>query len=180
VLGIAYDGDRNSLLVIGLPDKVKKAKILSELHLKHEAELQILNARKRATEEKLEEERRRVELNYKLEFNVATDLLGLVIGKNGQHVDRVSKLDGVESIKVNRQTGHVLILAKSKEQAEAARAQLEYVEKTMEIPLRLLGYILGLRGKNIRDIQSKSEVFRISVGLSTTPPPYLYHCCSFS
>ena len=49
---------------------------------------------------------------FKLEFRVAPSVLGLVIGKEGKNVERVAKMPGVESVRVQRESFSVLILAK--------------------------------------------------------------------
>ena len=54
----------------------------------------------------------------------------------------------------------------SEEAAEAARAAIEYVELVIEVPQNKVGWIVGAKGANIRDIQEKSEVLSLNVGSS--------------
>lgn len=57
----------------------------------------------------------------------------------------------------------------SEEAAEAARAAIEYVELVIEVPQSKVGWIVGAKGANIRDIQEKSEVLSLNVGTQHTP-----------
>ncbi len=59
----------------------------------------------------------------------------------------------------------VKVVAKSEAIAQAVRAQLEYVEESIAFPQKLVGWIVGKQGATIRDIQQKSECFRILVGM---------------
>jgi hypothetical protein len=67
--------------------------------------------------------------------------------------------------------------AQSEEAAEAARAAIEYVELVIEVPQSKVGWIVGAKGANIRDIQEKSEVLSLNVGTQLSAATPL--CCHF-
>ncbi len=48
--------------------------------------------------------------------------------------------------------------------AQAAKAKLEFVQEFVPFPASMTGWILGKNWESIRDIQEKSEVFKINLG----------------
>ena len=61
----------------------------------------------------------------RVEFNVDPDLIGLVIGKNGDNIRRAKDLTGQPTITVDRENGTVRIAGHSKEAVAEARDMLE-------------------------------------------------------
>jgi predicted RNA-binding protein YlqC (UPF0109 family) len=113
VYSITYDAARAALIIAGAAaDKIKKARILTELQLRHEGEISRLHARKAAVASQLEEAKKKVESQFKLEFEVPRSVLGLVIGKEGKNIQRAQKLPGVDSVNVKKDSNVVVILAK--------------------------------------------------------------------
>ena len=55
----------------------------------------------------------------------------------------------------------------NEESAQAARSQIEFVEAVVEIPQKIVGWVVGKNGKTIKEIQEKAEVLRINVGIRT-------------
>ena len=52
----------------------------------------------------------------------------------------------------------------NEEAANSARNMLEYVESVTTVPQKLVGWIVGQGGANIREIEQKAELLSLNVG----------------
>ena len=67
-----------------------------------------------------------IEDGLRAEFDVPSDMIGLVIGKGGANVNSVKEQTGVERIVVDTDAGVVRIVGHAREDVERAREMLEY------------------------------------------------------
>ena len=95
-----------------------------------------------------------------IEFKVADDLLGLIIGKGGARIKKITEEFEVKQIKVA--DGKVVIVGKDHRSAEAARAQLEIFEELVELDDDAFD---GIEGdvRSLQDIKNSSDVLVASL-----------------
>ena len=66
-----------------------------ELHLKRLVDLHRAELKKEQLQEQLQTAKEQIAENYRLEFSVPRDLLGLVIGKKGRNIIAAEKMEGI-------------------------------------------------------------------------------------
>jgi hypothetical protein len=95
-----------------------------------------------------------------IEFKVADDLLGLIIGKGGARIKKITEEFEVKQIKVA--DGKVVIVGKDHRSAEAARAQLEIFEELVELDDDAFD---GIESdvRSLQDIKNSSDVLVASL-----------------
>jgi len=109
----------------------------------------------------------------KIKFNFHPNLTGYVIGKEGKNIEAAKNIPGVKHINVNIEAAEVLIIATDRNAAEEARHVLEMSQDYELIPndQSLIRELIG-GGKNIKDLEVKSKVIKISTlqHLRSRPP----------
>jgi hypothetical protein len=111
-------------------DAVYKAAIVMGMHLEAQAgfaELRKKEARLRNQERLLEDEKAS---GLRVEFPVPSEVLGLVIGKGGANIDRVTEESGVDKIAVDSESDPCMVRIKgaTREAVSKARRMLECVD----------------------------------------------------
>ena len=109
----------------------------------------------------LQEAKQKVSSAVSLNFTVDEDLLGLVVGPKGANLMRARQVEGVFSVKIDG--SEVQVLAATTEAGEAARDLLEFLREPVPIQSHEASLLIGKGGKNIRDIQTKCQLFSINV-----------------
>lgn len=163
ILSIALSVDNTKLVVIGTTTAVTRAAILVEAQLQYESELQTIRDQTAQTASKLKATKEKVDNNKKLEFSVAPHLIGYVIGSKGENLNKALKIPGVASIKVVQESNVVRILAQTEDAAQEARAILEYVEEYIELSPKLVAWVIGKGGQNVREIETKTQCLHVRV-----------------
>ena len=69
------------LRLIGSEKSIAKAKMLLELHIKHQSEMHRISNERSMLSTKLEAEREKLSSGYRVEFPITRDVIGLVVGK---------------------------------------------------------------------------------------------------
>ncbi|XKL65931.1 hypothetical protein PGB90_009351 [Kerria lacca] len=102
---------------------------------------------------------------YVEKFEVLQRLMGLVIGKHGSNIIQARNITNV--IKINhvdkKDLCQITIKAKTEKAAIEARKMLEYIEKCIDIPLKIANKINENNREIIKKIIEKSGVIRIEV-----------------
>ena len=146
--------------MIGDAVAVRRGRMLLEVHVKHQKELLSFQDRRDKKLKALDEQRQRYASQVHVEFSVSADVIGLVIGKGGENIKRVSaqhKVEArvVESANQNR-TVTIKVSGDSHETVNAARMDLEITSQNYKVDEKLVGWLLGKQMRNIQEIQQKS------------------------
>jgi hypothetical protein len=173
------------IVLVGDDNAIRRAKLLLSVHLKHQRDIQLFATRKDKKLKILQERKNKFEVLDSVEFNVDESLVGLIIGKGGENIQRVCKKFNVDVRVVDPTTGDddeadtnttpsterkagnskskgkgkgmriVRIFGSSMTAVEAARAELEY--SNYEYKLTDNRAIGWVLGKKMTNIQEVSK-----------------------
>jgi hypothetical protein len=163
-LSVNVDAKRHKLIILGNSVSVKRAQLLAGMAFRNMGEMARIMERKAKHEETLQQLKQRLNEGHLEEFSIQPpDLMGLVIGSKGKNVQRIEKMEGILSVRVDSVKSTVSILAKSENAAKAARTQLEYVEKRFPILKRTAGRVVGTKFAYMDQIKADAGVVRIKL-----------------
>ncbi|CAJ0601268.1 unnamed protein product [Cylicocyclus nassatus] len=133
---------------------LKKAVVLSEMYFRDVRLRNQVSARAEEAERMLQHGGKRNDRGSPFvdEFEVAADLMGLVIGIHGSNIKRARKVEDVDDIQVFEAAA-----------AQKARAQLDFGVECVHVPRFLVGKLIGKNGKYIQEIVDKSGVVRVRI-----------------
>ncbi|GMT05071.1 hypothetical protein PENTCL1PPCAC_27245, partial [Pristionchus entomophagus] len=172
-----FDGSRLQLVAASM-EPIKRANMVSELHFKDLRQRLLLEqraaeVRKRQNEVTGEEGigrgSRQKDGNFVEEFEIPADLVGLAIGSHGTNIIAARNVEGVIDIispPVHRQTtnpGLFKVIASTEEAAVKARGMLEYAVDQVEVPVDMVGKVIGKKGGTIQEIIDKAGVVRVQI-----------------
>mmetsp|Transcript_643 Transcript_643/g.1316 ORF Transcript_643/g.1316 Transcript_643/m.1316 type:complete len:417 (+) Transcript_643:50-1300(+) len=154
---------RQELLMLGDEKSLKAAKLLLEVHMKHQTQIQSFQEVREKRLKALEERRNRVEgagFKHSAEVKVSRQYIARVIGKGGENIRSLEERHDV-SIRVmegrkDAEEETIRIFAKSEDALHAAREDIEYVEDTMDVPSDMHAWVIGRGGKTITDMKSSA------------------------
>mmetsp|Transcript_95116 Transcript_95116/g.269259 ORF Transcript_95116/g.269259 Transcript_95116/m.269259 type:complete len:616 (+) Transcript_95116:61-1908(+) len=138
-------------------------KLLCDVHLKHQAEIQRCQDKVLRLEDKLMECEDRA-TDAKVEFSIEDGLVGRIIGKNGHNLMRTQdkfnvRIEVLEARPPREPTKRVIrITGQSTEDVEAARRSIEFIQVSVPLAEDQIGWILGKGFNNIQDIARKAEL----------------------
>lgn len=146
--------------MVGDAVAVRRGRMLLEVHVKHQKELVSFQDRRDKKLRALDEQRQRYANQVHVEFSVSVDVIGLVIGKGGENMKRVSnqhkvEVRVIEAANPNR-TVTIRVSGDCTESVNAARNDLEITTHDYKVDEKLVGWLLGKQMRNIQDIQHKS------------------------
>jgi len=152
----------DSFALMGDSQAVRKGQLLLEVHVKHQKELINILDRKQRKLKELNSRREQYANQVHVEFQVGADLIGLLIGKKGENIQRVMKkhhvevsvIDGPADMKTIRVSGE------TSQQVQDARDELEYVNQDYQVDPKMIGWLLGKKMQNVLEIQQKSGIYR--------------------
>lgn len=159
----------DNFVIIGPKASVTKAKLLLDVHLTHQVRLGQLKPRVRTPTVAPPSTQ---PPPHSLQFEIPDELVGLMIGKKGAHIQRVSKEHKVD-IRVIDVPGHperklVRIQGQPMGVMNVAKEELMPVVKRYQVENpELIGLILGKQKSNLDDIVQKSGLFRAFLVTST-------------
>eukprot|EP00742_Colponemidia_sp_Colp-10_P001291 GILJ01001392.1.p1 GENE.GILJ01001392.1~~GILJ01001392.1.p1 ORF type:complete len:712 (+),score=120.38 GILJ01001392.1:72-2207(+) len=162
-------------VLLGSAIAVSAAKSVLEFTLSRQLEAERLGRHQEERRRTIQDMERRIHHGVRAEFTIPADLVGFVIGKGGQNVKQIQKETNVTirtlSAGERDSQGHVIpegqalvcMMGDTQEQLQLAREKLEYVEEQYTVDRNMIGWVLGKKGRNINDIQTKAGVMRMYV-----------------
>merc|ERR1719261_1116513 len=155
-----------AVVLLGSAASIRRGKILLEVHLKHQREIQRFHDRRQKTVQVLEERRAKYADACVEEFTVDEEVVGLVIGKGGESLRRVEEKHNVEITveKTENATSdkrRVKIVGETKEAVEGAREEVEYVRDQFEVDKLTFDVVFGRNRRIFEEIREKNGAIRL-------------------
>eukprot|EP00928_Gymnodinium_smaydae_P053701 TRINITY_DN37627_c0_g1_i1.p1 TRINITY_DN37627_c0_g1~~TRINITY_DN37627_c0_g1_i1.p1 ORF type:complete len:608 (+),score=184.58 TRINITY_DN37627_c0_g1_i1:183-2006(+) len=145
-----------SLRLLGTKQSIQRARMLLEVHIKHQQQIQSFQVIREKRLQVLEEKRNRIEghgFKHSCEFKVAASFVPRIIGKAGENITSVQERHGV-SIRIiegkdEEAEKTVRIFGNDQESVDKAREEVEFVEEAMPVETEQKRWVLGTNGKTI-------------------------------
>ncbi|EER19605.1 conserved hypothetical protein [Perkinsus marinus ATCC 50983] len=153
-----------SVTLVGRQRDIHRAKLLLDVHVKHQKEIQGFHDKRQAMLEAMSSRREKLESQESTSFNIGAELVGVMIGKNGAHISRVIKDYGVEVNVADKgtakdpQTRKVVIYGPTVGAVNKARAELEYLIERYPIPQNCIGWVIGRRFATLHEIADSANL----------------------
>eukprot|EP00658_Telonema_sp_P-2_P000929 TRINITY_DN1033_c0_g1_i1.p1 TRINITY_DN1033_c0_g1~~TRINITY_DN1033_c0_g1_i1.p1 ORF type:complete len:504 (+),score=151.74 TRINITY_DN1033_c0_g1_i1:46-1512(+) len=167
-LSVVKAGKNVKLTLLGENTAAGTAKMLLQLHAKHQDGLR--NLENEASKLQIEKEKRQEQFgNSKtVTFDVDEQLIGFVVGAKGRHIQEAIRESGVHSAHVDQpnsrsEPGKVVIHGPDECSVQKCREMLEIVKESVDVEESMLGWIIGKRGATIREMESSTGILRVKV-----------------
>lgn len=152
------------ILLVGEASALKRAKMLLDVHMKHQSQIQNFQENRDKQLKALEYKRNRLEERgaANAQFEIDPTLVSRIIGKAGETIRALQERFAVDIRVIDEyaESGEekkiVRISGKTQEDVDAARAEVEFIERHMPVDDQMIGWILGKQGKTINDIKRSS------------------------
>eukprot|EP00916_Digyalum_oweni_P008926 GHVL01015037.1.p1 GENE.GHVL01015037.1~~GHVL01015037.1.p1 ORF type:complete len:432 (+),score=67.47 GHVL01015037.1:45-1340(+) len=161
VLKVVPVNEGSEILLTGSPEHVRRARLVLEVHYKHQAEIQKYYARRNKTH--LEESN-----ECHCEFEVDPLTIGLIIGKKGANLKLISNKYNVD-VKVlhaepnSTSRDRVRISGEDPASVQAARVEAEIVSEPFKVDSCKVGWVIGKKGHTIEEIVNKSGILSAQI-----------------
>jgi len=158
--------EKSRLKLVGPAASIKRAQMLLEVHMKHQAQIQSFQDMREKKLNALEVRRNKIEgsgYKHSVEIKVDPIFIPRVIGKNGESIKALQEKYDV-SIRIlddarDEDERAIRIFGNTEESIESARQEVEYIEEAIPIEPQMNSWILGRGGKTIQDIKANSGIF---------------------
>ncbi|XP_018649929.1 fragile X related 1, frx1 [Schistosoma mansoni] len=100
------------------------------------------------------------------EFLIPLDLIHYAIGAQGSNIRRASAIEGVLSVKLDRQTGNIRISGKTQDAVKNAKKLLDFSQDIFQIPKSYVGPILGSGRRHVQHIVDRVGLVGIKISKS--------------
>ncbi|KAH8860110.1 Fragile X mental retardation syndrome-related protein 1 [Schistosoma japonicum] len=100
------------------------------------------------------------------EFLIPLDLIHYAIGAQGSNIRRASAIEGILSVKLDRQTGNIKISGKTQDAVKNAKKLLDFSQDIFQIPKSYVGPILGSGRRHVQHIVDRVGLVGIKISKS--------------
>lgn len=136
-------------------------KLLTQIHFKHQLEMQKFHEQREVYVKRLEEWQEWYSTRHSQTFMVDQSLVGRMIGKKGENLKKVREKYDVEIKITDNASGldsKVVVVGETAESVHKARDELELVTERLELKQDQVGWVLGKGYQNISDIAKKTDL----------------------
>ncbi|KAL1527303.1 hypothetical protein AB1Y20_015975 [Prymnesium parvum] len=167
LLALLVESSRPAQLrLIGTEKSIGTAKMLLELHIKHQTEMARFASGRAQLANKLEAEKEKLTHGCRIEFPITRDVLGLVVGKGGKNILETKRATGIDRVDVDPEGPRVVIIGPTQQSVDAARERLEFVIERIDVKSEQVGWLIGRGGKHFKELQEKTKLTRLNVDKS--------------
>jgi len=159
-MSVRYNNGK--LVVLSRTDVSGRVEMLKEFHVTNLQQKMKLAERVSDLTEALQQSKMVAESNCE-RFAVDRQLLKYVVGARGVNINNARSIPGIIHIGIDDKTNIVSIYAETAEAATEARQLLEYTEEHYFVPKKLVGRIIGQKGKSIQDVIDRSHVYKMTI-----------------
>lgn len=160
-LAANVDEEGEKVVLVGDARAVKRGKPLLDVHLRYQLKIQQLTSRGNDVEEVQGGSAAQV-----VDFEVDKKQVGGIIGKGGENINKIK-----EKFKVNVRImdsekddkSKIRVYGNDLDKVTAARLEMEFVEKNIDIDPQQYGWVLGRAGENINDIRKATGLISASL-----------------
>lgn len=153
---------KGNLRLVGDAKAVMKAKLLLEVHVKHQSQIHSFQDVREKRLKALEVKRSRIEgsgYKHSIEIYIDASFIPRIIGKGGEAIRALQEKYDV-SVRItddDSAEGRVVrIFGNSLEQLEKTRAEVEFVEEAIALQPAMYKWVLGKGGKTIQAFKEAS------------------------
>eukprot|EP00039_Didymoeca_costata_P029040 m.23025 g.23025 ORF g.23025 m.23025 type:complete len:739 (+) comp7458_c0_seq1:185-2401(+) len=164
-VAVIVNENADKISFYGSPESVEHAKIQAKWFFES-ARMRKNVANKQTTLESVKEGKPASSIkhgnNFQAEVRVKPRMIGFVIGKGGENIQKVQKMPGIVAIE-HVAEGTFTVVGHSKKEVDAAVAMLDVCEKEVTCPENYVPMVIGKNGNQIKEIISESGVFKIQI-----------------
>ena len=119
LLAMTLDRKAKAITLFGSTKAIDVAKMLIDLHAKHQGDIQRRHQEREDLASKLQAKREKEQSGCRLEFPIVKEVIGLIVGKNGKHIIDVQKKSGVDRLEIDPNGPKVVIVGPTQESLQA-------------------------------------------------------------
>jgi len=153
---------KGELIILSQKDYSRRVFMLKDFHIRMLEQKVEMIQKINELRDSLEKAKMIAENNSE-KFSVDPSLLKYVVGAKGANISKARKIPGVIQIEICDDPASVSIFAESKEAAQKAKQILEFCEENYLVPRKMVGRLIGQKGKSIQDIVDKSKIIKAVV-----------------
>lgn len=161
--------DNKEIVLLGTDTAIRKAKMLLDIHLKHQTKIADFQSSRKRQLEHLTGLKAKVDNMQQVDVIVPQDSIPQIIGTSGANIKKIQdKYKVIIRILDEREihdrgvNGEIMkcvrIMGRTMEDCLAAKAEVEYMEVRIPVTEDQFGWILGAKGATIREFKEKSGV----------------------
>jgi len=152
-VGLSDDG--RSLVLTGSKLATEKGELLSNVHFRRLSEVKRLENLRHLVEAHSEEA-----APVSIKFPVATELIGLAIGKLGANISAAREINDIVRVEI-LENNHILIQGRTAEAVAEAREWMDICSEVITVNRADIGFLIGREGRSLEEIIERSGVASI-------------------
>lgn len=153
---------QGKLIILSQTNIERRVDMLKEFHIRNLQQKNKIDEKMTDLTKTLEESKLVAEAAVE-KFEVDRDLLKFVVGSKGSNIQAARKIKGVMKVEIDDENSTVSIYAEDEDCAARARKLLEFSHEYYLVPRRLVGRIIGQKGKLITDILDKTGLLKVKI-----------------